>query len=162
MNIELLNSEKNKELLLSAVYSMIGVHLDKNEREEKRYFEIYEDLILLLHDVTTDFMKKDLSFVNRHIALRMFQLYESREEKKVLEERRKTELSLLITSNANDWVYSDEKVEPFFTLATEPQHVDTRIVKSELVLPERSSYVLGVSDNEKEDILQTPRSFFTS
>jgi hypothetical protein len=90
----------------------------------------------------------------------MFQLYESREEKKVLEERRKSELSLFLRSE--DWNYSGEKVEPFFTLATEPQHVDTRIVKSELVLPERSSYVLGLSENESEDVLQTPRSFFTS
>jgi hypothetical protein len=98
MNIELLNSQQNRDLLLKAVYSMIGVSIDEEERQEKRYTEMYQDLVNLLHDVTTDFAstheheKKDLSTLNRKIALRMFQLHESREEKKVLDERRREEV----------------------------------------------------------------------
>jgi len=95
---EILVSAKNQELLVNAVYSMMGVTLSNDELLSTRYSEIISDLKSILHDVNTDFINMltliksrndDLKTINRQIALRVFESFEHRAEKAFLEERRR-------------------------------------------------------------------------
>jgi hypothetical protein len=98
---EILLSTRNHELLLNAVYSMIGVALTNEELKSNRYLQIIADLNSTLHDVNTDFINiltllksknDDLKTINRQIALRVFESFENRTERAFLEERRKDSL----------------------------------------------------------------------
>jgi len=113
---EILLSTKNHELLLNAVYSMIGVELTKEELKSNRYSQIIADLNSTLHDVNTDFINilillksknDDLKTINRQIALRVFESFENRTERAFLEERRK---EALLEMGANDNIKFDSKL----------------------------------------------------
>ena len=113
---EILLSTKNHELLLNAVYSMIGVELTNEELKSNRYSQIIADLNSTLHDVNTDFINilillksknDDLKTINRQIALRVFESFENRTERAFLEERRKEALLEMV---ANDNIKFDSKL----------------------------------------------------
>ena len=112
---EILLSTRNHELLLNAVYSMIGVPLTNEELVSKRYLQIIADLNSTLDDVNTDFINillllksknNDLKTLNRQIALRVFESFEHRMEKAFLEEKRKEALlEMGATNNINFTTY---------------------------------------------------------
>ena len=94
---EILLSPKNRELLLNAVYSMMGYEITDEEIARQRYKDVVLDLNDILHDVNTDFVKvlqliqsksEDLKTVNRQIALKVFERWEHRNESFFLHERR--------------------------------------------------------------------------
>ena len=94
---EILLSPKNRELLLNAVYSMMGYEITDEEIARQRYKDVVLDLNDILHDVNTDFVKvlqliqsksEDLKTVNRQIALKIFERWEHRNESFFLHERR--------------------------------------------------------------------------
>ena len=94
---EILLSPKNRELLLNAVYSMMGYEITDEEMARQRYKDVVLDLNDIMHDVNTDFVKvlqliqsksEDLKTVNRQIALKVFERWEHRNESFFLHERR--------------------------------------------------------------------------
>ena len=94
---EILLSPKNREVLLNAVYSMMGYEITDEEMARQRYKDVNLDLNDILHDVNTDFVKvlqliqsksEDLKTVNRQIALKVFERWEHRNESFFLHERR--------------------------------------------------------------------------
>lgn len=94
---EMLLSVKNRTILLKAIYSMIGVDFDLEDKLSARYKSITNDLNSILQDANTDFVRvlqnlkarNDLKAINRQIALKVFEMYEQSVEKAFVEEKRK-------------------------------------------------------------------------
>lgn len=141
---EILLSTRNHELLLNAVYSMIGVPLTPEELVSKRYLQIIADLNSTLDDVNTDFINillllksknNDLKTLNRQIALRVFESFEHRTEKAFLEEKRKEALlEMGATNNINFTIYEKRNEVILFsdnTANTQPFYVKPRSTEAE-------------------------------
>ena len=132
---EILLSSKNRELLLTSVYSMMGYEISEEEKERQRYKDVVLDLNDILHDVNTDFIRvlqliqsrsEDLRTVNRQIALKVFERWEHRNESFFLHERRLEEREQL----KRESIVSDPD--------TAESQQTTRIKRSEVILFQNS------------------------
>jgi len=134
---EILLSSKNRELLLTSVYSMMGYEISEEEKETQRYKDVVLDLNDILHDVNTDFIRvlqliqsrsEDLRTVNRQIALKVFERWEHRNESFFLHERRLEEREQL----KRESIVSDPDTE------SQSQQT-TRIKRNEVILFQNSN-----------------------
>ena len=176
---EILLSSKNRELLLTSVYSMMGYEISEEEKERQRYKDVVLDLNDILHDVNTDFIRvlqliqsrsEDLRTVNRQIALKVFERWEHRTESFFLHERRLEEREQL----KRESIVSDPD--------TAQSQQTTRIKRNEVILFQNSNrdeqgildsfhFTAQEKEKEKEDKEEddffgnskmNPRAYFTS
>jgi len=174
---EILLSSKNRELLLTSVYSMMGYEILEEEKETQRYKDVVLDLNDILHDVNTDFIRvlqliqsrsEDLRTVNRQIALKVFERWEHRNESFFLHERRLEEREQL----KRESIVSDPDTE------SQSQQT-TRIKRNEVILFQNSNsnddqgsvldsfhFTAQERDKKEDDFFGTfkinPRAYFTS
>jgi hypothetical protein len=163
---ELLVSQKNRDLLLETVYSMIGIDLDNEEKITLRFNQISADLNEVLNDINTDFIKvlqmlrseNKYKIINRQIALHVYEKYEHRNEKFFNDEEKQRQIqqNFLKTSSV---------------LPLNTDNEDSFSKRNEILLSNFDSFEYKVSPSERfgffsnqqnfDELAVTPKSFFS-